>query len=196
MPILPIFAVTYALHANLPRDGAVSATIHIASTRENSAQIAVNGGAPVRVSLNNPGRPDRTVAPVLDFMVEANAVAQAALQSKSSVQIMLGPNRTCVALSLQRHGGTVTAVGTAELPPPPDRGQSQGGPPQGGPPQGGPPQGGPPQGGPPQGGSHSVRVRIVATLEGQQLINARGAITPIGDPRGPSVSWTLTKTGE
>jgi len=167
---------TYAIRAQLPQGDIVSADVRLEGDR--NLEIWRAGHQPELVSLK-PGdmRPDREVGPIVEALNTASAIAQAANAGKNLTQVMFGPQRTCVNLSLVTKGNTVTATGTASMPPPP-RGESQYGPPNG-----------------PAAGDAAVQIHIVATLDHGQLASARGEVNPVGG-RGPHFEWTLERKGD
>ncbi len=156
-------ALEYNVRATLPQGQTVSATVSMSPGRR-----------PEIVS----GPHDRTGGAVIEALTNSNLVAQAALSGKHDVQVMIGPQRTCVHLKLSTNGNAVTATGNVEMPPPPPREQDDRQPPQGGPPQ----------------GDRRLNVRITETLDHQQLRSARGEISP-EDAGGPHFEWTLEKAG-
>ncbi len=146
-------APEYSVHAQLPRGESMSAIVHVG---------------------------DRARGPLLDVLNASNAVAQAGAAGKNTAQVALGPEHTCVILSVVTQGNTVTASGKANLPPPPPPRQERG------------PGGAPP---PPERGADdapNANVHIVVTLDGRQLRSARGNVSPTNGGRG-HLEWALER---
>jgi hypothetical protein len=141
-----------------------------------SATVSMEGRRP-----EVQGASGRDVGPVMDAVNTATTIARAAASGKRSVQVAIGPGHNCIDVSISLNGNTVTATGTMDAPPPPPRDEQQG-----------QRNDGPP---PPPRDHAKLTIRIVETLENQQLIAARGNIAP-EDNRGPHFEWTLEKVGQ
>ena len=161
-PATAATALEYAVHAQLPQGQSIAATVRIEP-----------GQKPVTSAKG------RDAGPVLEAFTTAQRVAQAAISGERTVQVMVGPGRTCVDLSISRNGDTVTAQGNVELPPPPPSQQDRG-----------------PGGAPPPPRDASIVIRVTATIAHQTLASAHGEMSPANDARGPRMSWTLEKVGE
>ena len=153
-------ALEYSVHAQLPRGESMSGTVRVG---------------------------DRARGPLVDALNASNAVAEAGTAGKNTVQIALGPEHTCINLSVRRSGDTVTATGTAKFPPPPPRERNR----ENGAQQPPPP---PPNNGP--GRDADATVRIIVTLDHQRLARANGDVAPARDARGPHLAWTLEKVAQ
>lgn len=160
-PATAATALEYAVHAQLPQGQSIAATVRIEP-----------GQKPVTSAKG------RDTGPVLEAFTTAQRVAQAAISGERTVQVMVGPSRTCVELSISRNGDTVTAQGNVEMPPPP-RPQEDRGP-----------------GGAPPPRDATIVIRVTATIAHQSLASAHGEMSPANDARGPRMSWTLEKVGE
>lgn len=158
--------VNYAIHDTLPRGEAYDTTLILTA---GSVRIALAGG--------HPSRMDRSLGVGFHLLEVVNDVVQAGLAGKSTTTVHIGPPGAApFTLHVSSSGGTITATGTATMPPPPMDS----------------PEGGPPQGGPAPGG-HRVNVRIVATVVNGKLTSARGSLAPANEERGPRNMWTVTR---
>ena len=171
--------VNYAIHDTLPRGGAYDTTLSLSAGSAQSITVSAPGKGSMRIALDDghPSRMDRSLGMGFHLVEVVNEVVQAGLAGRSSVSVNLGPpNAPPSTLHVSSSGGTITATGTATMPPPP-MGGSEGSPPHGGPPQ----------------GEHRVNVRIVATVRNGKLTSAQGSLAPVGDARGPRHTWTVTR---
>lgn len=166
--------VTYAIHDTMPRGGSDDETITLTGERAQGVSVSIPGKPPVHVALEGgrPARMDRQIGKGVHWLTLADEIVEAALAGRHSVNVEIGPpGSPPVTLAVTSAGGTITAIGTAEMPPPP------------------PGDGHAPP--PPQGG-HNMHIRIVATVVRGQLASAKGTMTPQGG-QGPGASWSVNR---